>query len=182
MAYKNQIMEHPVLGNRIEFLNTSKDTNGEFLRFIGVAKAGALPPPEHFHPVQTETFYILDGEVKFTIDGKETFAKKGDRLTIPPKVKHTFQQIGDKELSMQIEFRPALRTEFFFETFYAIGQQGKAGKSGLPKSFLQFAAMQNEFRGLQFIIGPPIFMQKFISLLIGGFAKCIGYKGYIPYN
>jgi len=182
MAYKNQIIEHPVLGNRIKFLNTSDETKGEFLKYEASAKVGALPPPEHFHPVQTETFYILDGEAKFTINGKETLAKKGDSLTVPPNVRHTFQQVGDKELSMQVEFRPALRTEFFFETFFAIGQQGKAGKTGLPKNFLQFAAMMNEFRGLQIITGPPIFMQNFIAIVIGGFAKGIGYKGYIPYD
>ena len=182
MAYKNQIIEHPVLGNRIRFLNTSEETKGEFLKYEGSAKIGALPPPEHFHPAQTETFYILDGEVTFKIDGKEVIAKSGDTLSVPPNVRHTFQQTGTKELLMQVEFRPALRTEFFLETFFAIGHQGKARKSGLPKNFLQFAAIMNEFRGLQIIVGPPIFMQSFIAIVIGGLAKAIGYKGYIPYD
>jgi mannose-6-phosphate isomerase-like protein (cupin superfamily) len=182
MAYKNQIIEHPVLGNRIKFLNTAEETKGEFLKYEGTAKVGALPPPEHFHPAQTETFYILDGEAKFKVDGKVVMAKGGEILSVPPNVRHTFQQTGTKELLMQVEFRPAFRTEFFLETFFAVGHKGKAGKSGLPKNFLQFAAMMNEFRGFQFIVGPPIFMQNFIAIVIGGFAKTIGYKGYIPYD
>ena len=170
MAYKNQIIEHPVLGNRIMFLNTAEETKGEFLKYEAVAKIGALSPPEHFHPIQTETFYILEGEIKFKINGKDVMAIGGDTISVPPKVRHTFQQSGSKELKMQVEFRPALRTEFFLETFYAVGHLGKAGKSGLPKNFLQFAAMMNEFRGLQIISGPPVFMQNFIAIVIGGFA------------
>ncbi len=182
MAYKNQIIEHPGLGNKIKFLNTAEETKGEFLRYEGSAKVGALPPPEHFHPFQTETFHILDGEAKFKIDGKEVIGKGGDTMSVPPNVRHTFQQTGTKDLLMQVEFRPALRTEFFLETFFAIGHQGKAGKNGLPKNFLQFAAMMNEFRGLQFISGPPTFVQNFIAIVIGSFAKAIGYKGYVPYS
>jgi len=182
MVHKNQIMEHPILGTCIEILNTSEETNGEFFRYLATAKIGALPPPEHFHPSQTETFSILNGGALFKIDGRETMAKRGDMITVLPKVRHTFRQSGNQELKMIVEFRPALRTEYFFETFYAIAQKGKASKTGLPKSFLQFAAMMNEFKGLQTIMGPPTFAQNFVSTVIGQFAKFVGYKGYIPYE
>ena len=91
---------------------------------------------------------------------------------------------------MQVEFRPALRTEFFLETFFAIGHQGKKrGFSHIKGLFFRIfkfssicSTLMNEFRGLQIIVGPPIFMQNFIAIVIGGLAKAIGYKGYIPYD
>jgi len=40
----------------------------------------------------------------------------------------------------------------------------------------------NEYYGEQFIIGPPIPVQKFLAKLVGGFGKLLGYKGFVPFE
>ena len=182
MAYTNQIIRNLRLGNSIKFLNTAEDTKGEFLRYEALLKVGAFPPPEHSHPKQTETFTILEGEVIFKLDGKDIMGKSGDTFTIPTNVRHTFKQTGSKDVLMQVEFRPALRTEFLLETFYALGNSGKIGKTGFHKKFFNLAAFMYEFRGHQVISGMPVFKQKLMANVIGGFAKIIGFKGYTPYK
>jgi hypothetical protein len=46
---------------------------------------------------------------------------------------------------------------------------------------LQFATILNECHGELFIVVPPIISQKFMAKEVGGFAKKIGYKGFIPF-
>jgi hypothetical protein len=60
MASQGDVIENPFTGERVIFLRTSEDTNGELLRFEYV-----LPPrfsiPEHVHPRQEERHEILSG-------------------------------------------------------------------------------------------------------------------------
>ncbi|GEM_PF-1178922 len=95
---------------------------------------------------------------------------------------HTYRNAGDNELVMTIALYPALRTEFFFETMYSLGKQGKCNAKSVPKDLLQFTAILNEFYGELFIEGTPLPAQKFMAKVIGGFAKLIGYKGFVKYD
>ena len=63
---------------------------------------------------------------------------------------------------------------------YSLDVQGKTDKNGLP-NMLQFAAILNECPGELFVIGPPIAAQKFMAKVLGGFAKLMGYRGFIPF-
>ena len=47
-------------------------------------------PPIHFHEQHMDAFYILEGELVFTIDGEEVTAQPGSFVAIPPGVVHTF--------------------------------------------------------------------------------------------
>jgi hypothetical protein len=60
MASQGDVLENPLTGEKVIFLETSEDTNGELLRFEYV-----LPPrfsiPEHVHPRQEERHEVLSG-------------------------------------------------------------------------------------------------------------------------
>ena len=46
--------------------------------------------PEQYHLKKTETFHVLDGDVKLKLNKKKHNMKKGDIITINPKTKHEF--------------------------------------------------------------------------------------------
>jgi sialic acid synthase SpsE/D-lyxose ketol-isomerase len=46
--------------------------------------------PEQFHKIKKETFHILYGNLELKLNGKNELKKKGDIITINPKVKHEF--------------------------------------------------------------------------------------------
>ena len=46
--------------------------------------------PEQFHKIKKETFHILHGNLELILNGKKELKKKGDIITINPKVKHEF--------------------------------------------------------------------------------------------
>jgi len=50
--------------------------------------------PEHSHPNEQVT-YILDGALKFWIDGKEILIRSGETLTIPPNMPHKAAAVED---------------------------------------------------------------------------------------
>jgi len=50
--------------------------------------------PEHSHPNEQLT-YILEGALKFWIDGKEIVVRPGEVLTIPPNMPHKAEAVED---------------------------------------------------------------------------------------
>lgn len=180
MAYKNQVIENKTFGDRLVFLVTSEDSKGEMLKVEMAVKPGGDGPPEHYHPVQSESFEVLRGELSVVCYGKKYIIKEGETFTVPANAPHKWWNEASEELLVNVELRPALKSEYFFETIYSLDMQGKADEKGLP-NLLQFAAVLNECYGELFVVGPPIPAQRFMAKVIGGFAKLIGYKGYIPF-
>ena len=74
---------------------------------------GAGAPPNH-HAGETESFYVIDGQIGFMIDGKETVAEPGDHIAIPDGAVHAFQAVGDKPARLLIINAPGHMHEAFF--------------------------------------------------------------------
>jgi quercetin dioxygenase-like cupin family protein len=51
-------------------------------------------PPLHTHSDQTDSFYVLEGEVEFTVEGRTFTAGPGTFVSAPPGVEHTFRKPG----------------------------------------------------------------------------------------
>ncbi|HEX8041086.1 MAG TPA: cupin domain-containing protein [Chryseosolibacter sp.] len=180
MARKNQVIANRTFGDKVKFLVTAEDSKGELMRAELWVKPGGQGPPEHFHPIQSEGFEVIQGELTLNCDGKQIVLKKGEKYVVPPNTSHKWSNTANEELVVIGELRPALKTEFFLETMYSLDAQGKTNKNGLPNP-LQFAAILNEYYGELFVVGQPIPAQKFVAKIVGGLAKRIGYKGYIPF-
>src|SRR5690348_15980369 len=65
MAYAGQTLENPVSGEKITFIQTASDTDGELLEIeLELSPDGAVPG-EHIHPEQEERFEIVEGKMAF---------------------------------------------------------------------------------------------------------------------
>jgi hypothetical protein len=58
MAYTGQVIENPVIGERISFRQTAADTNGELLEFDVALTPDGHVPGMHVHPAQEERFEV----------------------------------------------------------------------------------------------------------------------------
>ncbi len=181
MARTGDTIEHPVTGERIEFLTTAGDTGGESLRMELLVEPRGFAAAEHVHPRQDEHFKILSGTIRYRVDGVEREAGAGDELVVPKRVPHVWENGGAEDLRMILEFRPALRSEEFFESYFGLGQDGKTNpKTGLPNP-IRMAALLHEFRNEIHLARPPLFVQRiaFGTLaLVGGL---LGYPARYPY-
>jgi quercetin dioxygenase-like cupin family protein len=68
---------------------TGAQTGGRF-SLIDCVLPRNVPVPPHLHTDQDETFYVLEGELSFNIDGKARTARPGDVLFIQRGTPHEF--------------------------------------------------------------------------------------------
>ena len=90
MARKGDTVEHPVTGERITFLETSRQTDGEYATFeLRVLPHGFVAAP-HVHPHAEESFEIRSGTFTFVVDGEERQVRAGDGATVPAGAAHAW--------------------------------------------------------------------------------------------
>ena len=63
-----------VVGDVYRFLATGEDTNGKYAIWEALVPPGGGPPP-HVHSREEEGFYILEGEITFTVNGERLVAR-----------------------------------------------------------------------------------------------------------
>jgi mannose-6-phosphate isomerase-like protein (cupin superfamily) len=80
-------------GGEVTIKISSRDTGGAFAAFEGVTQP-LDGPPLHLHRDQDEWWYILEGEYRFEVDGREIHAGAGATVFAPRGSRHTFQNIG----------------------------------------------------------------------------------------
>lgn len=145
MAYTGEIIHNPVSGERIEFLRTSADTDGELLEFELDLAADGHVPAAHVHPEQEERFHVLDGTMKFRLGVRTIVAQAGDSVTVPAGRVHKFSNGGDGPARARVEVVPALDMEDLFTTTADLAHEGKVLGSGMPKP-MHLALFVRRFR------------------------------------
>lgn len=81
------------VGN-VEFLARTADTPRFNLAIVTIAPRRHGPEP-HRHADEDDAFYLLDGELVFTVEGSEIVAGAGTFVLVPPGLEHTFENRGD---------------------------------------------------------------------------------------
>jgi mannose-6-phosphate isomerase-like protein (cupin superfamily) len=81
------------VGN-VEILARSIDTDRFNLAIVTI-EPGRSGPESHAHDAEDDSFYMLDGELVFTVDGEDVTAGPGTFLLVPPGVSHTFANQTD---------------------------------------------------------------------------------------
>lgn len=101
-------------GDVYRFLATGDDTGGAYALWEAVVPPGGGPPP-HVHSREDEGFYVLEGEVTFTVNGERVVATAGTCANMPPGVPHHFRNESDRPARMLILVAPAGLEQMFFE-------------------------------------------------------------------
>src|SRR6185295_13901172 len=177
MAHTGDIIENPMIGDRIVFLKTSKETNGELLQYDDFLKVDGRGPIEHFHIRQEERLEVMKGVACVLVNGQEQRLNLGDSVTIAPGTPHRWWNCGDVELQLRTAFRPAYNLERFFELIFGLARDGKTDETGSP-TFLQIAVMSTAY-GI-YLPQPPLFLQKLLFAVLGPIAKLRGYRAWYP--
>jgi quercetin dioxygenase-like cupin family protein len=167
---------HPVTGERIVFRKRARDTGGELFEMsLYLAPGGFIAAP-HVHPNQEERFEIGGTPVMFRVAGKERLYHPGEVAVVPPGTPHVWWNPSEVEAATLVQFRPALDTETFFETFFGLAADGKVNAKGLPNP-LQMMVLASDYRremqlprSQQRILGP-------IAMLLAPIARAAGFRG-----
>jgi len=117
-----------VLNILMKFHAFPSETMGKFCFVECLFPVGAGAPTNH-HAGETESFYVMDGQIGFMVDGKEILAGPGDHVAIPDGAVHAFEAVGDKPARVLIINAPGNMHDRFFT---GIGEPLPEGQTELP--------------------------------------------------
>ncbi len=175
MIRTGDTIENPITGERVTFLKTAADTDGEAVVIDTTVAPGGFVAAEHFHPFQSERFEILAGEVEFRLAKAIVTARRGDVVMVKPGTPHRFRNLGDEEIRFVTEVRPALSFETFLETMYGLAADGKTNRKGMPNPF-RLAVIMSENFDLVRLPFPPAWMQRMGLAMGAPLGRLLGYE------
>jgi quercetin dioxygenase-like cupin family protein len=180
MIRQGDIIINSRTGQKMIFVQTGNETNGELLEIECFSPPSNSKEPEHIHPLQESIFKIISGSCVFSVNGKEENVGPGQTIRIPRNVKHHFWNSGDIMAHYLQVFKPALHIDEFFETFFALSRDGKLNNKGIPNLFHGSVIMlkhKNEIR----VTNPPWVVQLLTYWTLAPIGRLLGYRGnYIP--
>jgi len=87
------IKSFPVLGDQVDMLVTQEMTGGSSATLLETSPPCGGPPP-HRHQNEDETFYVVEGEYEFLVDGAWVKASAGDSFYRSRGTIHVFRNYG----------------------------------------------------------------------------------------
>jgi quercetin dioxygenase-like cupin family protein len=176
MAKPGDVITNPRTGQTMRFLKTSQETGGQLLQIDCHNLPTGVKEPEHIHPFQENRFEVISGSLMFCVAGQERQLNAGDVIAIPARVPHFFWNGGTQEAHYVQEFRPALRSELFFETLFALAREGRLNEQGLP-SLLDMAVFVPAFWSEIRVTKPPELLQQALFTVLGPVSRGLGHRG-----
>jgi quercetin dioxygenase-like cupin family protein len=175
MIRKGDVLENPVTGEVLRFIETAADTDGRYTLVEAVVEPGGFVAAAHMHPYQTETFTVLVGTVAFEAGGKEIVAGPGETVVVEPGTAHKFRNAGDGEAVFRCKVEPALQFERLIETMFALARDGKTTRKGMPNPLRLAVIAQAHFDDVRLPF-PPVWMQRAGLALGAPVGRALGFR------
>ena len=174
MIRTGDTIHNPVTGERITFLATAADTDGDAIVIETVVQPHGFVAAAHVHPFQSERFAVKVGKLGLKAGRKKLTLVPGDVVTVEPGTAHRFWNSGEEPVRFVCEVRPALQFESLLETMFALAADGKTNRKGMPNP-LRLAVIAAAHFDTVRLPFPPAWMQK-LSLALGApLGRLLGY-------
>lgn len=102
-------------GDTYRFLVTGEETGGAYFAMEAFVPPGGGPPP-HIHSHEDETFYVVEGEIRFLLGDEWVVGAAGAFVSVPRGTVHCFTNASDTPARVILTFTPAGMEHFFRET------------------------------------------------------------------
>ena len=102
-----------VIGDRQTIKLDGSHTNGAFA-LIEQNNEPGTSIPKHFHTQEDEIFYVLEGEMEFTVSTETIVATAGTTVFLPKGIPHSFK-VGEKGARALVMLQPAGTEKLFRE-------------------------------------------------------------------
>lgn len=187
MAKAGQAFYNPVTGERMVFNKTGYESNGSVLDIeFFVRPAAGTGLAAHFHPLFAERVEILEGSAHYKAGETELAANGGDEVMLPRDVPHVHPwNVGNDVLHWrkitQLDtpnMELLLASASFFESLYALAQQGKVGANGLPRNPLQTVVLLQALQPSAYVAGLPVWLQRPLFGLLASIGRLLGLKSH----
>ena len=140
---EGRTIEGPV-GGPLTFKARGERTGGRLTAFENVIAAGE-GPPFHRHAHEDESWYVIEGRLRFRLGDDISDAPAGAFVFVPRGVPHCFQNTGDGDARILVVFTPS-GMERFFDRFAALEAEADTAAA--------FGRIGGEV-GME-VLGPPL--------------------------
>jgi mannose-6-phosphate isomerase-like protein (cupin superfamily) len=170
-------IENPLAGERVTFLATAEETNGEYVRIKNETSANAPGVVMHYHLTFTEAFEVLEGTLDLSVGTKENHLvlAEGESVFVPLDTAHRFWNSSPEPAVFEVEIRPACNFEKSIRAQFGLVEDGKTNDKAIPKNILELALIYELSES--YIVGMPLFLQKGVFGALAGVAR---WRGYDP--
>jgi len=120
------IKSFPMLGDHVDMLVTQDMTGGASATLVETSPPGGGPPP-HQHQNEDETFFVVEGEYEFLVDGQWIKASAGDAFYRARGTLHTFRNCGSRMGKILIFVTPG-GFQSYLEEISPLSVPGDLGK------------------------------------------------------
>jgi mannose-6-phosphate isomerase-like protein (cupin superfamily) len=189
MLRTGDVIENPVMGQRILFCKLASDTQGAFseVEYFNKPFTGRGTVAAHFHPAMTERFEILAGRARYRLDKQEHEVQPGDLLTFPRRVPHLHPwSISAEELHVRqttfLDQPDSAVLELLgaqIVTLFGLARDGKVDKAGMPNP-LQGAVLMHALMPHVYLDGMPVLVQELVFGVLAGVGRRLGYCATYP--
>jgi len=135
-----------IFGDELWVRQSGQETGGVLAVMEDFTEPGQ-GPPLHRHGREDESFYVVEGEFLFEVDGKQIHARAGEAVFAPKGTAHTFQNTGATRGRLLIMVHPAGLEDFFADIARA--------SEGIAEPDLTVVVPIFRNHGLE-LLGPPI--------------------------
>ena len=174
MIHTGDVLNIRPLGMTFIFERTAADTDGRSLEIVWELTPGAAGTPVHTHPIATESYTVLDGEMDVFVDGSWQTLRAGESLSVPPNVPHTFRNSSGGLTRIYNTHATALRrAEVFADVERMASSRIQLMADDMKtKDMLYNAVLATTYPDEIQLISPP----RPILRLAGGLGRLLGYR------
>ncbi len=102
-------------GQLLTYKVTAEQTGGAYSLFEVMSRLEEGGPPPHVQHREDESFYVLEGEYEFLVEGRTINAGAGSLIYIPKGNLHAHKNVGEGTGRMLVSQTPGGSHERFFE-------------------------------------------------------------------
>ncbi len=175
MILTGDTIKNPVTGERVTFLATSADTDGDAVVIETVVQPGGFVAAAHVHPAQSERFAVAAGQLGLKVGRKKMTLGPGEVATVEAGTAHRFWNAGADPVRFVCEVRPALQFESLLETMFALAADGKTGRKGMPNPLCLAVIARAHFDTVRLPF-PPAWIQRTALALGSPVGRAFGYR------
>jgi quercetin dioxygenase-like cupin family protein len=121
------------------------------LEIIDAVVPPGYSPPLHRHDFGTESFYVLEGRVRFLVGGEEIECGPGDTAVVPRSTPHSFLTLGEEPTRVLDLVAPAGLWKFFIECGEPARELRMPDAVVIPPDLPEIVARHHGM-----VLGPPL--------------------------
>jgi mannose-6-phosphate isomerase-like protein (cupin superfamily) len=166
-----KVLDMSPLGMIFTIQKTAADTRGKSLDLHWELLPGCnmKDPLIHTHPNAIETYEVLEGEMEFYVKDRWLSAKKGDKLSVPIGIAHTFRNPTNEIVRVYNTHQPALKMEEYFKEIVRILDKLTKNRTQPFKMNLEtklyMGVLMSRYRNEIIATSPPDFALRIMGFL-----------------